>query len=45
MAKYTVEQILRHVRTHSERSVDDSNAVHYLESLLRSDGKINTEFP
>lgn len=44
MEKYTTEQILRHVKTHSERSVDDSNAVHYLESLLRSDGKINTEF-
>ena len=44
MAKYTMEQIERHVKTHSERSVDDTNAVHYLDSLLRSDGKINTEF-
>ena len=44
MGKYSVEQLSRHVKTHSARSVDDSNAVHYLESLLRSDGKINTEF-
>ena len=44
MAKCSVAQILQHVKTHSARSVDDSNAVHYLESLLRSDGKINTEF-
>ena len=44
MPKYTLDQIERHLKTHSERSVDDTNAVHYLESLLRSDGKINTEF-
>ena len=44
MPKYTLDQIERHLKTHSERSVDDSNAVYYLESLLRSDGKINTDF-
>lgn len=41
MAKYTIAQIERHIKTHSSRSVDDSNAVNYLGSLLRSNGKIN----
>ncbi len=44
MTRCTAEQIERHIRTHSERSVDDSAAVHYLENLLCPDGKIRTEF-
>lgn len=42
--KLTREQIQRHVRTHSERSVDDTDAVTVLKAFLRSDGRINTHF-
>lgn len=42
--KLTREQIQRHVRTHSERSVDDTDAVTVLKTCLRSDGRINTHF-
>ena len=41
---FTREQVERHINTHSERSVDDENAVTVLKSFLRSNGKINTEF-
>ena len=36
--------IQQHIRTHTERSVDDRSAVSLLENFLRSDGKINTNF-
>ena len=41
---FTRQQVERHINTHSERSVDDENAVTVLKSFLRSNGKINTEF-
>ena len=36
--------INQHVKTHTERSVDDRAAVAVLETFLRSDGYINTNF-
>ena len=36
--------IERHIKTHSERSVDDRAAVSILETFLRSNGRINTSF-
>ncbi len=36
--------IERHIKTHSERSVDDRAAVSVLETFLRSNGRINTSF-
>ena len=41
MSKYTKEELLRHVKTHTERSNDDRAAVTVLESFLRSNGEIN----
>lgn len=38
------EMIERHIRTHSERSDEDRAAVSVLETFLRSNGKINTNF-
>lgn len=35
---------IRHISTHSERSVEDRAAVSTLETFLTSDGKINTNF-
>lgn len=40
MSKIKKEQIQRHIKTHTERSDDDRNAVAILETFLRSDGKI-----
>ena len=40
MAKIKKEQIQRHIRTHTERSDDDRNAVAILNAFLRSGGKI-----
>lgn len=40
MGKITKEQIQRHIKTHTQRSDDDRNAVATLNSFLRSDGKI-----
>ena len=42
--KLTIELIQRHIKTHSERSVDDTDAVAVLKTFLRSDGRINTNF-
>ena len=36
--------IFRHIKTHSKKSEEDSDAVAVLKSFLRSDGKINTNF-
>ena len=44
MSKYTKEELLRHVKTHTERSNDDRAAVTVLESFLRSNGEINHSF-
>ena len=44
MSKYTKEELLRHVKTHTERSNDDRAAVTVLESFLRSNGEINHNF-
>lgn len=38
------ENITRHIKTHTERSVDDQSAVSILKTFLRSNGKINTNF-
>ena len=43
MLKYS-EAIERHLKTHTERSADDSDAVSTLESFLKSGGRINTTF-
>lgn len=40
MSKITKEQIQRHIKTHTQRSDDDRNAVATLNSFLRSGGKI-----
>lgn len=38
------KNIERHIKTHSERSVEDHAAVDVLRNFLRSNGKINTDF-
>ena len=38
------EAIERHIKTHSERSAQDRSAVSVLETFLRSNGKVNTNF-
>ena len=40
MAKINKEQIQRHIKTHTQRSDDDRNAVTMLSAFLRSGGKI-----
>ena len=40
----TKEQLERHIKTHTERSNDDRNAVKMLGAYLRSDGKIFDKF-
>lgn len=40
MAKIKKEQIQRHIKTHTQRSDDDRNAIAILDTFLRSDGKI-----
>ena len=40
MSKIKKEQIQRHIKTHTQRSDDDRNAVTMLSAFLRSDGKI-----
>lgn len=42
--KLNSEVINRHIKTHSERSVEDDAAVTTLKTFLCSDGKINTNF-
>ena len=42
--KFSKAQIEGHIRTHSERSAIDCDAVSTLEYFLKSDGKINTDF-
>ena len=44
MPKIKLEQLQRHLKTHSERSNDDRNAISVLQNFLRSDGKINHKF-
>lgn len=44
MSKITIEQLQRHLKTHTERSDDDNNAVTMLKTFLRSGGKINDNF-
>ena len=44
MAKITNEQLQRHIKTDTERSDDDNNAVTVLKSFLRSNGKVNDNF-
>ena len=42
--KPTMDQIQHHIKTHSERSIDDIEAVTVLKSFLRSNGKIVPDF-
>ena len=42
--KFSKEQLEKHIKTHSERSVDDSNAVNTINYFFKSDGKIITDF-
>lgn len=44
MSKIKLEQLQRHLKTHTERSNDDRNAISVLQTFLRSDGKINHNF-
>ena len=44
MTVSTLEQIERHIKTHSQRSAEDSSAVHTIEYVLKSNGRINTDF-
>lgn len=44
MPSITIEQLNRHIRTHTERSRDDRDAVAVLNNFFRSDGKIVTNF-
>lgn len=39
-----LEVIEGHIKTHSERSVDDNNAVKTIEYFIKSNGKINSDF-
>lgn len=39
MNKITVEQLDRHIRSHTERSSDDSDAVSTLRDFLKSGGE------
>lgn len=44
MNRITAAQLQRHVKTHTGRSADDSDAVSFLQSFLRSGGKIIHNF-
>lgn len=44
MPRFTKEQIEKHIKTHSERSVDDACAVSRLETILLPKGRIITAF-
>ena len=45
LSKITLEQLQRHINTHTKSSADDQDAVATLQTFLRSGGKINTKFP
>lgn len=42
-SKYA-ESLKKHISTHTEHSAEDRSAVHYLESVLNPEGRINTSF-
>lgn len=42
--KFSKEQISRHIKTHSERSVDDMNAVNTIGYFFKSNGILNVDF-
>ena len=44
MTVSTMEQIERHLKTHSKRSVEDCSAVDTIKYVFKSNGKINTDF-
>ena len=44
MLEQTREMAEKHIKTHSVRSVEDRDAVNVLNTFLRSNGKINTNF-
>lgn len=44
MSKITAEQLERHVKSHTERSSDDSDAVSTLQYRLKSEGRIHHAF-
>ena len=45
MSKITLEQLQRHINTHTKSSADDQDAIVTLQAFLRSGGKINAKFP
>ena len=44
MLSHNKDDIQKHIKTHTERSEDDRNAVNVLQQFLRSDGRINANF-
>ncbi len=44
MTVSTLEQIDRHLKTHSKRSAEDCSAVDTIKYVFKSNGKINTDF-
>ncbi|MDQ0362176.1 ATP-dependent DNA helicase [Breznakia pachnodae] len=44
MVNQDIENIEKHIKTHSESSDEDRSAVTYLQTVLRSGGKINAAF-
>ena len=45
LSKITLEQLQRHINTHTKSSADDQYAIVTLQAFLRSGGKINAKFP
>lgn len=44
MIEQAKEKVKKHIRTHSERSVEDRSAISLLGTFLNPDGRINTSF-
>lgn len=44
MGRITIEQLQRHIKTHTERSADDHSAIDVINYFFRSRGKINSNF-
>lgn len=44
MTASTMEQIERHLKTHSKRFVEDCSAIDTIKYVFKSNGKINADF-
>ena len=44
MIEQVREKVKRHIKTHSERSVEDRSAIALLGAFLNPGGRINTSF-